>query len=467
MSKTVYDLPLIYEIMERDEAKIVIPDKVANRDQRLDFCCACGNTGNKDFRSLYRNGAFCRPCSIAKSTERKKQTNLKTFGVEFPAQSQEIKDKIRATNLKNFDTNTALRINTVKQYNMATLHAILDRHNACLAKPISTPNRETRVQFFCSCGKVSEKTFRMLDRTGAFCATCTTLEKTKKTKQTCMQKYGVENLAQADIIKDKIRNTNIAKYGSSCSLHNDTIKSKVVATCIQRFGVCNPFSAPEVKTKIVETNMQKFGVRYPMQSSIVKEKSKETCLTVYGCEYALQSDSVKQKTKTTLLSKYGVTNVSQCPDVQQQKISTNRLRFGCDHPSQNETFFRKIKQSAFSEKRFLFPCGTERSVQGYEPFALTMLIDLGYVASDIVTDCDEVPEIWYNKPGNQKASRYYCDIYIPKENRIIEVKSLWTFELDKAINLCKAAACIQMGYMFELWVFDSKGNCTVVDTTKI
>ena len=52
---------------------------------------------------------------------------------------------------------------------------------------------------------------------------------------------------------------------------------------------------------------------------------------------------------------------------------------------------------------------------------------------------------------------FYCDIYIPKINTIYEVKSTWTYKKDiEKINLTKQA-CIDAGYLFELYVYNSKG----------
>ena len=37
--------------------------------------------------------------------------------------------------------------------------------------------------------------------------------KLNKTKSTNMKKYGVENPAQSEIVKDRIKSTNMKKYG--------------------------------------------------------------------------------------------------------------------------------------------------------------------------------------------------------------------------------------------------------------
>ncbi len=73
---------------------------------------------------------------------------------------------------------------------------------------------------------------------------------------------------------------------------------------------------------------------------------------------------------------------------------------------------------------------------------------------DIVTGCKNVPQIWYNDDQNKKH-RHYVDIYIPSQNRCIEVKSTWTYRKDKKDNIfLKQNAAKELGYNYEIWVFN-------------
>ena len=66
-----------------------------------------------------------------------------------------------------------------------------------------------------------------------------------------------------------------------------------------------------------------------------------------------------------------------------------------------------------------------------------------------------MPEIWYYTNDNNKH-RYFCDIFIPSENKLIEVKSEYTFEIQKEINLLKQKASRDLGYDHEIWIIDKK-----------
>ena len=46
----------------------------------------------------------------------------------------------------------------------------------------------------------------------------------------------------------------------------------------------------------------------------------------------------------------------------------------------------------------------------------------------------------------------------PSQNKCIEVKSTWTFKKQKEIVLLKKIAAKELGYLYEIWVYDNKGN---------
>ena len=45
-----------------------------------------------------------------------------------------------------------------------------------------------------------------------------------------------------------------------------------------------------------------------------------------------------------------------------------------------------------------------------------------------------------------------------KENKIIEVKSIWTYNVNLEKNILKQKASINNGYNFEFWIFNNKGQ---------
>jgi len=113
-------------------------------------------------------------------------------------------------------------------------------------------------------------------------------------------------------------------------------------------------------------------------------------------------------------------------------------------------------KSSYSKKDYTYPSGRIDQIQGYEHYALDeLIINEKINESDIITGCRNVPEIWYHDE-NGKNHRYYVDIFIPSQNRCIEVKSEWTY--TKPNVLCKQKATEELGYKYEIWVYDKKGN---------
>lgn len=115
-----------------------------------------------------------------------------------------------------------------------------------------------------------------------------------------------------------------------------------------------------------------------------------------------------------------------------------------------ECGFEKSEKSAKSWKDYIFPSGETRKIQGYENYALDELLET-YHENDIITERRQVPKIKYSINGKKMV--YYPDIYIKSENLIIEVKSDYTYRLNKIKNIMKALATKKSGFVYEFWVY--------------
>ena len=103
--------------------------------------------------------------SRIKSHYNRRITMLRKYGVEYPLQSKEVREKIKETNLKKYGSNSILG------------------------------NKEFREKY---------------DINNNF----QKLEVRRKTKQTSIMKYRVSHPQKSPIIKMKIRRTNLLKYGT-------------------------------------------------------------------------------------------------------------------------------------------------------------------------------------------------------------------------------------------------------------
>jgi len=104
-------------------------------------------------------------------------------------------------------------------------------------------------------------------------------------------------------------------------------------------------------------------------------------------------------------------------------------------------------------KPYITPKGNVLLYQGYEHLALDLLFMQDYDECDIINSKKEVPPIWWVDADGQEH-RYYIDIYLKSENRMIEVKSDYRYEKDKEKIEYVWRTCVAEGYNYEVWIFN-------------
>lgn len=316
-----------------------------------------------------------------------------------------------------------------KVFNKIYLLELLERDRALYIDSPENLNSGMTICFQCRCNKLVHKLFRDISYYGgAFCKECIKKNKGIKIKETCIQRYGVINPSCIQEIKDKKEETYMEHYGMHPK-KTEEVQAKYRNTCLERYNTDNAAKTVEVKDKIKEKFIEKYG-GHPMYNDVVKEKVKETCLERYG-GYPAESQKVKDKINATFME-----------------------RFGC-HPAQTTKIQDQIQKSGKTYKSYTMPSGEVRKIQGYEHFALNILVKT-YTEDQIKSNRIDVPRILYEY--NNKQNYYFPDIYLPHINLIIEVKSTWTYKREEEKNNLKANATRSQGYNFEFWIFDPKGN---------
>ncbi len=178
----------------------------------------------------------------------------------------------------------------------------------------------------------------------------------------------------------------------------------------------------------------------------------------YGVKSGLLLESVKSKLIEKNIKEYGVSNLFESKEIQEKIKQTNKEKYGFENPSQSPDIAEKKVKTAFRKKDYIMPSGNIISCQGYEPFALDELLEKELVKEeDIVTGCKNVPEIWYNDDAGKKH-RHFVDIFIPSQNRCIEVKSTWTAKKKQDNIYLKQNAAKELGYNYEIWIYNGKGE---------
>jgi len=148
-------------------------------------------------------------------------------------------------------------------------------------------------------------------------------------------KYGVDNPAQLESVKKKTAKTKKERYGSST--YNNMEKNK--QTCIDRYDVDNGSKSESAKqkisdkyeksdkeqrkTKTIETFQKNYGVDWLFSSDIIKDKKKKTYLKNWGVDHPMKNKEFIEKRKENFMNIYGVEFMSQMPEFRNKMVETN------------------------------------------------------------------------------------------------------------------------------------------------
>jgi len=375
-----------------------------NRESYIEGSCIkepCKNKFNKNFRQLEKTGAFCNSCMNEISNNKIRDSKVKYDN----------------SMLMNFcNDNKIILINDYdNQY--------INRNSIIEGCSLSQ-----------NCENNFRKTFRQLLKINAYCENCSKINGKRKIKETNLKNFGVDNPMKNEDIKEKQKQTMITKYGVEHNSQLEEIKIKKQNTYIKNFGYTSHLKSPEIREQIKKTNLENYGFENPQQNDDVKNKTNNTNLIKYGCKCSLSNKIVQEKIKQTNLEKYGVV-----------------------HHSQNSEVAENMLKNAYNKKQYTLPSGKMIFYQGYENFALDELLHVQKInENEIITNRKDVPEIWYFDKNN-KRRRHFVDFFIKSQNKCIEVKSTWTNQAKNNV-IEKQKSAQQLGYHYEIWIYDKKGN---------
>ena len=138
-----------------------------------------------------------------------------------------------------------------------------------------------KIEFKCSnCGKEYSITKRRFDGR-LLCRQC-------KAKDTSMKKYGVDNPAKAEKVRQKM----------SESIKKSTLEAaeKRRKTSLERYGTLNPGQSAEAKQKRLKSLEKKYGENpYSyLNSKEIQQKRHTTCIERYGAKTPFESKEIQQ-----------------------------------------------------------------------------------------------------------------------------------------------------------------------------
>jgi len=168
---------------------------------------------------------------------------------------------------------------TFKDKNNGLSHHIYKYHNAKLY--FDTWIKENNDDKCKICGNNVEFANLSFGYKNCCCKTCSSKYKYSLSIKSTYQKYGVNNVYQSELIKQKIHKTMKERYGAK-----------------------HPSNSSILQNKRKETFLYKFNVESYVVTNEFKEKSKKTCIEKYGTEYSVQNNTVFNKMqKSSFLTK--------------------------------------------------------------------------------------------------------------------------------------------------------------------
>lgn len=420
MTKIAYDENTLDAMVKQYEATVTKKYDVLTLNTEIEFMCKCGEIETKIFKKMAdrstKYGMTCKKCVTKNRTEKRKENNMKNYGVQYTIQRPDIREKMERTMIERYGGH-------------------------CVQTEESNKKRRETNQI----------------RYGGPGSSCNE-EVQEKLKKTNMERYGVEHVFQNKDIREKSKETCIKRYGTEFPSQTEQAKEKMAKTNLEKYGCVSAMQNEEFKEKRNNTNLEKYGHVSVMQNEEIKKKFVNTILEKYGTEHPMQNDEFRNKYEQTNIERYGYAVPLLNEEIKNKCKQTMFERFGAEHAAQVPEILSKMRKSAFSHKEYILPSGNVIEYQGYEDFALDQILNIEQIyEDDIVMGEENVPEIWY-LDENGKKHRHYVDIYVKSQNKCIEVKSEWTLKLGSDIIFLKQAAGKALGYEYEIWVYDRKGK---------
>ena len=306
-----------------------------------------------------------------------------------------------------------------------------------------------------------------------------------KSKQTCLERYGVEHHLQLKEFINKQKRTKLERYGDKNYCNGDKISkslkskskeewdkivnkqkrtklerygyltynniNKFKKTCLERYGVENPYQLDCVKEQIKKTNLERYGKEYYSQTKDWKDlwKDKEfkekiidkimkTCNERYGKEYYSQTKEYKDLYKDeiwarnrlnkiikTCLERYGVEYYIKLNDWTDKKFKNkmlNLFKFGInDKYGVDNISQTKDWKDLWKDKEFV----KRKQEKEYR----TKKKNNSFNSSKPQKILEkELKKIYPSLRTEYKSKDYpfCCDFYIPSKDLYVELNLHWT-----------------------------------------
>lgn len=227
----------------------------------------------------YKNKFCSKKCRYEVSVRKSGETCLKRYGVKTNMMTQEFKDCSK----EYFKTNFGVEYpGQVKEYREKSNLTRLNKNGGVMQ---SDEEKQKRKQTLINRYGVDTplKFQPFID----------------KSKQTCRDRYGVDYPGIGEEAMKKHRDTLLSTYGVSSYSKTDEFKEKYKRTCLEKYGVDNVLMLDDYRKKSRKTCKNKYG----SETYNNREKAKSTCIEKYGVDSVGKVDEFKEISKLKRLQR--------------------------------------------------------------------------------------------------------------------------------------------------------------------
>lgn len=237
-------------------------------------------------------------------------------------------------------------------------------------------------------------------------------ERSLKTKQTNLERYGVENVSQAQSIKDKKKVTIENNYGGF-GWSSKEIRKRSQETILKKYGVSNPSQAQVIKDKKKQTLKENFGED---AYKIISQKAKYTNIERYGVENIFMLDSVKAKAREKYYEKCFKNREDEIVDIE----SNDHIYYTCRCPHND---CQLCKEKLFNIRSTIY---RDRKRLGIELCTKLLPEQSMYSTFELfIRSILDKYNIEYRTNVRDVISPKELDIYIPSHNIAIECNGVY------------------------------------------
>lgn len=217
----------------------------------------------------------------------------------------------------------------------------------------------------------------------------------KKRKQTCLEKYGCDNVAKSNVVKEKMQQTCLEKYGTTTVFASNIIRDKSKQSKLRRYGNEHYNNSSQIS----ETLQQKDSSYWDK----INSQRKQTKLKKYGDKnyynYEKCKNTWNQKTSAEL------------KDIIKKRIDTTQTKYGVDYYNNSDQIKKTWHKKSKEELNIIINKRKETCLNKFEVDSFSKTAQF----KNIIKTINSNPEVkltrsinesnsWKNKSNEDKIS---------------------------------------------------------------